>query len=253
MKIAQTNLQLYNQLRLQGRTIDELVIISRAYELLTVLYSGYYQADGKPFVAHGVGVASTVAHLGMSAEFVAAGLLHNIYGNADFGDGLNQLVTDRRRRMVCEAVGERVEDLLVRFRKLRITPKTIRDITLRLDQLDSTDRNLVLMDLADYLEKYIDLGVLYYGENSWLVDVVDKYGSKLIEIAKLLGEPKLATMLSKAFAQADASKAEIPDVLRTPNGRQYMELVIPLSCRRRLSPVLRKWHRLAWQRLYQKI
>ena len=86
-RVAQTNLQLYNQLRAQGYSQKELVIVHRAYEFLTTIYPGYFQADGKPFVAHTVGVASILAHLQLPAEFIAAGLLHNIYGNGDFGDG----------------------------------------------------------------------------------------------------------------------------------------------------------------------
>ena len=119
-KIAQTNLQLYNQLRAQERSLSDLGLVRRAYEFLTTIYSGYYQADGKPFVAHPVGVASILANLGFSADFVAAGMLHNIYGNGDFGDGLNNTVTNGRRRLVRNEVGCRVEDLSYRFRALRL-------------------------------------------------------------------------------------------------------------------------------------
>ena len=58
MTVAQTNIQLYNQLRREGRPREELVLTRQAYELAASLYSGYYQGDGKPFVTHGVGVAS---------------------------------------------------------------------------------------------------------------------------------------------------------------------------------------------------
>lgn len=247
-RIAQTNLQLYNQLRHQGLGVGELTIIHGAYEFLKTLYSGYYQADGKPFVSHGVGVGSILGCLNMPTEFIAAGLLHNIYGNADFGDGLVNLVTERRRRIVRDAVGNRIEGLLVRFRQLRVTPKTVGEISSRLDQLDSTDRNLVIMELADYLEKYIDLGVLYFGDNRWLVSIVDKYGADLIEIARRLDEPKLATALSEAFAQAAAARHEIPDALRTSNDQKYIELVLPRSCCYRLGVYVRKLFRdsLQW-------
>ncbi len=238
-RIAQTNLQLYNQLRAQGRSLEEMVIVHHAYEFLTTIYPGYYQADGKPFVAHTVGVASILGHLGLPTEFVAAGLLHNIYSNGDFGDGLRNVVTEARHRIVRKEVGERIEVLIDRFRKSRIGRKTIKDISSRLDQLDQTDRNLVLMDLADYLEKYVDLGVCYWGNSRSLVDVVAKHGEQLITIAMRLGYPQLATMLAEAFEQA--SEAEIPDSLRTSNGRKRLELVVPRSCRRRLHLVLRQW------------
>jgi (p)ppGpp synthase/HD superfamily hydrolase len=60
--ITQTNLQLYNQLRMQGYSDTQLAVVHRAYELLITIYPGYYQADGKPFVAHTVGVASILGH-----------------------------------------------------------------------------------------------------------------------------------------------------------------------------------------------
>jgi hypothetical protein len=44
VRIAQTNIQLFNQLRDAGRTLDELAGVHRAYELLTTLYSS--QTDG---------------------------------------------------------------------------------------------------------------------------------------------------------------------------------------------------------------
>jgi hypothetical protein len=58
MQIAQTNVQLYNHLRERGLPLNDLIVVHRAYELLTTLYPGYVQADDKPFTAHGAGVAS---------------------------------------------------------------------------------------------------------------------------------------------------------------------------------------------------
>ena len=101
--IAQTNLQLYNQLRAQGYSDEQLVVVHRAYEFLITIYPGYYQADGKPFVAHTVGVASILGYLNFPVDFVAVGLLHNIYDNGDFGDGLRNVANTRRRRIVREA------------------------------------------------------------------------------------------------------------------------------------------------------
>ena len=96
--VAQTNLQLYNQLRARGWSPAELGLLHRAYELTVSLYSGYFQNDGKPFVAHTVGVASILGHLERPAELVAAGLLHNVYTNGDFGDGRVYSARTARRR-----------------------------------------------------------------------------------------------------------------------------------------------------------
>jgi Domain of unknown function (DUF6817) len=243
--VAQTNLQLYNQLRAQGYGEEELLVVHRAYEFLITIYPGYYQADGKPFVAHTVGVASILAHLHLPTEFIAAGLLHNIYGNGDFGDGRRSVATARRRRIVRKAVGDRIEVLIERFPRCRIRSKRTPDILSCIDQFDEIDKKLIVMDLVDYLEKYIDLGACYWGNSQSLVDIVAQHGETLMAIADRLGYPQLAAMLNEAFAHARA--AQIPSSLRASNGWKGMDLVVPRSCRRRLRPILIKQLKRLWQ------
>jgi hypothetical protein len=232
MQIAQTNIQLYNQLRAAGRPLDELVSVRRAYEFLTTLYPGYFQADGKPFVAHGVGVASIVAWLDQPSDFVVVGLLHNIYGNADFGDGGKPGVTPKRELLVKEAVGEDIAGLLERFRALRIRPDTLPEIRRSLPERPETDRRLIIVELADQLEKFVDLGLLYYGNDDWVYG--NTLGPQLVMLADDLGQPQLAEMFSTAFAAAAA--AQVPAELRTSDGRRFLKLVVPRSCRRKLAP-----------------
>jgi hypothetical protein len=234
--VAQTNIQLYNQLRSKDWPLDDLVLVHRAYELLTTLYPGYYQADGKTFVAHGVGVASILGWIDQPAEIVAVGMLHNVYGNADFGDGRAAGVTPARSRVVRTAMGERIEGLIVRFRQLRIRPETLESIRASLPEMDDVDRRLILVELADQLEKYVDLGVLYYGNNDWVLG----NGSlvpELVAIAGELGQPLLGEKLAEAYAAATAT--DVPAELRSPDGRRYLKLVVPRSCRRRIGPRLR--------------
>jgi hypothetical protein len=249
MQVAQTNVQLYNQLRDAGRPLEDLVLVHRAYEFLTTLYPGYYQADGKPFVAHGVGVASILGWLDQPAEILAAGLLHNIYGNADFGDGLSSGATPSRRRIVREAMGARIEELLARFRDMRIQAHEVEEFRRVLPERDATERRLILVELADHLEKYVDLGVLYFGENDWVIGASDRIGRDLVEIAEELGEPELGEMLSTAFAAAASQAANVPVELRASDGRRYLKLVVPRSCRQRPSLRLRERAQGARRRL----
>jgi (p)ppGpp synthase/HD superfamily hydrolase len=239
VRIAQTNIQLYNQLRARGLPLDELVLVHRAYELLTTLYPGCYQADGKPFVSHPVGVASIVAELDQPAEIVAVGLLHAVYENADWGDGPDGGATPSRRRLVREAVGERVEELIVRFGELRVRPETIEEDRRALAELDETERRLMLVAVADHLEKYVDLGALYFGDGDDLARWTDRIGGELIEIARELGQPRLAEMLSAAFAEVAAEAENVPAELRDSDGLQHLKLVAPRSFRRRLLLRLR--------------
>ena len=243
MQIAQTNIQLYNQLRAAGRSLDELVAVRDAYEFLTTLYPGYFQADGKPFVAHSVGVASIVASLEQPTDFVVVGLLHNIYGNADFGDGREPGITPKRALLVEEAVGEHVAGLLQRFRELRIRADTLPAIRRSLPETSETDRRLILVELADQLEKYVDLGLLYYGNDDWVHG--NRIGPELVAIATDLGQPQLAELLSSAFAEA--ASARVPAELRSSDGRRYLKLVVPRSCRRRLAPRVRARLRRAFR------
>jgi hypothetical protein len=247
--VAQTNLQLYNQLLAQGRPDDDLTSVYSAYKLASLLYSGHYQGDGKPFVCHGVGVASIAAILGLPTEFVAVALIHNIYGNGDFGDALRYTVTHRRRRLVKAAVGERIAWLAERFHSIRLNPRNIDIMNARLTQLDSVDRNLLIVDLADTLEKYVDLGVLYFGDGEWIKEAQQEFGLRLIELATRLDQPRLAQALRDAFSLAASNV--VPDALRQA-GQKYLELTVPLSCRRR-RPVNRDGMRRGWYELLSRL
>jgi (p)ppGpp synthase/HD superfamily hydrolase len=249
-QVAQTNLQLYNQLKAQGYNDEDLRVIHRAYEFLTTIYSGYYQADGKPFVAHTVGVASILGHLSFPVDFVATGLLHNVYGNGDFGDGLRNVATKRRRGIVRNEVGECIEGLIDRFPRCRINRKDISNTIRRIARLDETDRKLMVMDLADYLEKYVDLGVCYWGDGRSPVAVATKHGEQLVATADQLGYPRLAAMLAEAFDKVRTS--QVADFLRRSSGCKELELVVPRSCRRGVRFVLNLQLRVLRQRLRRK-
>lgn len=230
-RIAQTNLQLYNQLRLEGRSPDDLALIRRCYELSVALYSGAFQGDGKPFVAHTTGVASIVGQLGVSSAVVGAACIHNVYGNGNFGDGRSEIASPRRRRVVRNAVGDDVEACIYRFRSLRLNSRSIGEIASRLDQLNDRDRELLTLDLADHLEKYVDHGVLYFGDGTWITGFVEHHGKALIEIANRLGHPQLAIALADAFDET--ARQAIPPELKRDKPHRAIELVMPQSCMRR--------------------
>lgn len=234
--VAQTNLQLYNQLRERGMALDDVVLVHRAYELNISLYSGRFQGDGKPFVSHGVGVASVLAEIGQPAEVIAFGLLHNVYGNGDFGDGHGPGATPERRKLVREAVGGRVESLVERFGQRRVGERSIDHMLAHVQEYDDAERILLLVDLADRVEKYADLGVLYYGQGDWLTGETDHIGARMIDLAHELAEPRLAAMLSEGFEHVSAEAGNVPPQLRPTDGRSRSTLVVPRSCRPRRQP-----------------
>ena len=62
---AQTNLQLYNQIYDAGWSAADLAAARTVYELDVQLFAGRFRPNGKPFVAHLVGVASLVERFGL--------------------------------------------------------------------------------------------------------------------------------------------------------------------------------------------
>jgi hypothetical protein len=60
---AQTNLQLFHQLRNAGYDEADLVCIHQAYQLACQVFTGFFRGSGKPFIAHLVGTASILATL----------------------------------------------------------------------------------------------------------------------------------------------------------------------------------------------
>ncbi len=94
---------------------------------------------------------------------------------------------------------------------------------------------MICVELADYLEKYVDLGILYWDRSNWLVDADEMIGDDLIAIASELGQPRLADTLGTAFAAAARMRAEVPPELRPSDGRSQLKLIVPRSCRQSVS------------------
>ena len=87
LAVAQTILQLSNQmLRLEysDRDLGELRV---TYDLARELFSGLFRPSGKTFIAHLIGTASILANCLTDIGVVKAGLMHAAYAGGDFGDG----------------------------------------------------------------------------------------------------------------------------------------------------------------------
>lgn len=227
--IARTNVQLMNQLIVQGRSERALRRVYDAHHLAVDLYSGYFQADGKPFVIHGISVASIIASLEMSDDLVVAALLHNIYGNGDFGDGEKNTISPARQARVREVVGPRVDDLLVRFRQLRLL-ESLDQLLSDAETLAEDDCQLIAVDLADHIEKYLDGALAYYGDCSWILDFDLPNLSKMVDLSQKLGHPHLGMLLDEVVQKQVAWMERVPDFLKTKDGQKYMALRIPGSC-----------------------
>ncbi len=235
-RFAQTNIQLFNQLRVLGYPPDGLSPVVGAYELAMRLFTGRFRASGKTFIAHVVGTASILASLRVSLSLVAAALLHAAYGSGDFGDG-DTGMTEARRNQVKATVGEEVEEYVARYTSFRWYDEAIATIHARLKTMASRDRGVLLMRLANELEEYLDLGILYSGdEKRKQVNYINENGGFMIQMAEALGFPTLGADFAQAFKEA--ASREIPPGLRRHQNSSF--LLAPQTHQRLTEAVARR-------------
>jgi len=227
---AQTNIQLVNQLYRDRYTITELDPILTCYELAMRLFTGRFRASGKTFIAHLVGTASILGSLRVPSNLVAAGLLHAAYATGDFGDGAEG-ISNTKREQVRAIVGEEVEEYLARYDALPWSDRHIADHYHKIDALSGIDREVLLIRLANELEEYLDLGMLYFGEERRRrTNYLNDNGRLMIEMAEKLGFPALGASLAQAFKET--ADANFVPALRGPKERNSSFLLAPQSYQR---------------------
>ncbi|MBD2740768.1 DUF6817 domain-containing protein [Coleofasciculus sp. FACHB-1120] len=234
---SQTNIQLFNQLRAEGYSSNDLSCIRDAYQLTMQLFTGAFRASGKTFIAHLVSTASILASLRVPVEVVAAGLLHATYTHGDFGDG-KKGISDAKREQVKRAVGKEVEEYLARYAMFSWNKKTIPAIFHRFDTLDPLDRNILLVRLANELEEYLDFGIVYCGDFKHQ-QYINYDGHLIIEMAQKLGFPNLANHLAEAVKET--ALAEIPSEFCNTNAQDVSFRIAPKSYQKRLSLTFHSW------------
>ncbi|HEY2988589.1 MAG TPA: SMP-30/gluconolactonase/LRE family protein [Candidatus Binatia bacterium] len=230
---AQTNVQLFNQLRSGGYSDADLSLVRDAYELAMALFTGRFQPSGKLFIAHVVGTASILASLRLPAQVVAAGLIHNVFETGDFGDGREAISTARREK-IRRVLGPAGEEYVASFSRLSWKSPTIRLARDHPDELAPVDRNGLLILFADHLEHLLDLDALYYGNG---VGQSYVYNSKIAaEIAEKLGLRQLASELEATIREVEFAKLPVELSLNRIRDRSFV--LVPKSCRKRLPVVL---------------
>ncbi len=234
---AQTNIQLVNQLRDDGYSAAEILPVITTYETAIRLFTGLFRSSGKTFIAHLVGTASILGWLRASSSVVAAGLLHAAYLSGDFADAKNG-ITESRRDWVRSRVGIEIEEYVSRYEALKWTKDTAQAIWLEIDNLESIDRDVLLIRLANELEEFLDLGILYSGEERRRQFVHGYVEKLMVQMAERLGYPALATEIDKAFAETIRTK--IPHaLLRT--GKDTSFLLAPQSYQRVMDAVAKRF------------
>jgi gluconolactonase len=224
---AQTNLQLYNQLGGAGYSVADLSLVRDAYELATVLFAGRFQPSGKSFIAHVVGTASVLASLRLPARVVAAGLLHNVFTNGDFGDG-RPGISPAKRDQIAEALGTDIAEYAAQFVTLYWESPLIQRARHEPDGLSSFERHLLLVLFADHLEHLLDLDLLYYddsGRSAYL-----RNGAIAAEIAEKLCFDRLASDLKNAIRESESAEPPV-ELIQPLKERSF--ILAPKSCCRR--------------------
>lgn len=237
---AQTNLQLYNQLRAEGFSEEDRTRIRDGYALTMRLFSGLYRPSGKPFINHLIGTASILARHGASGELIAAGLLHGAYSRGDFGS-LSTGVSTSKRETVRQVIGARAEKYVYRYTRLPWSKSEIQKLRDRVASLEPLQRDLLRMRLANELEDHLNLGLVHASESDrrlayfrWLVPILE-------DIAEVLGHPELAAELRHVH---DENEREAQCTLSLPTIRtNEAEWIAPPSYRKRLTAQLTEFVR----------
>ena len=232
---AQTNIQLFNQLRRDGYSKADLDLVRDAYELAMALFTGRFQPSGKPFIAHVVGTASILASLRLPAPLVAVGLLHNVYLAGDFGDGRHSITTTRREK-IRRVLGREAEEYVARFPSLNWKSPTVQRARNNPEKLDSADRNVLLILMADHLEHLLNLDLLYYQDRvrrSYLRNC-----TLAVETAQSLGLTALAAEVKQGIQETESAELPVEFPVERIAGAAFV--IVPKSCRKRLSVTLRQ-------------
>lgn len=219
MVYAQTNLQLYNQMRAAGHNDAALLTVRRAHDLAVQLFTAKFRGSGKPLLSHLVGTASVVCAVGGRDSLIAAALLHAAYIFGEFGDGRGG-VTPAKRAYVRDVIGPEIEAIVARYQALEWRADTIEALGRRVGSLSQDERDTLLIRLANELEDHLDLGVLYCGNAADRRDLITGPLYRAIELACRIDQPVLAAELKRVFDEVSTSS--VPDALRLPQDFTYM-------------------------------
>jgi len=227
---AQTNLQLWQQLQEEEYSDGEKSLVHNTYEFARRLYSGFFIASGRTQISHLIGTASILSSLRVPGVVVAAGLIHNIYENADFGS-CRKGCTAAKRAATRRAVGEEVERHVHHVYAWTAGRKPISSMLSQIDAMNPVARFAILIKICDRFEHRLNDGGLEQYKK-----YVDKDGPMMMESARRLGFPTLASQIQQVIAEPDPELSFFKELM---NGmaESRSRWIIPMSCRKRFTVV----------------
>jgi hypothetical protein len=237
--IAQTNVQLYRQLRDAGVADDELARVRAAYELGVELFSGRYRRPHRPFIEHLVGTASIVADVDGRPSMVLAALLHAAYPRGDWG---GRAAGARERDAVRRVVGPEAEALIWQYAQI---PSKLDALELWVEghrhAPSPLAADLVVLALANQVEELQDQPE---------EDPVPPTIKMLVDAAKDLGADEIGTQI--VDISTETASLRLPSALEGPPYPGYV--LLPRSARRLLRLRIRRaLRRPTWRGIVRRL
>jgi len=214
---AQTNLQLYAQLRKSGYAEAAIEDARRAYGLAMRIFAGRYRASEKPFVDHLVGTASVLVSIQARPPLILAALLHAAYVQGNFGDGPPGM-TPAHVACLQEILGKEAERLVADYTRFPWGAGDSAGGEDRAKTMSDGDRDLILLRLANEIDDLADQGILYYADAEHRREQALKAAPVWIAWARSLS-PDLASAL--ALAIEDLRPARVPRALQADASKSF--------------------------------
>ncbi len=224
--VAQTILQLYRQLLDLEYPEEDLVTVRRAYEVGSELFSAVYHTSTKTLLAHGIGTASVLARLKMPAEVVAAGIIHNVYWNGDFGDG-HRGISPRKVKELRRRLSEGVEQYVAGFALLKWGEDTLPGLLDRLDEMKGVERMIMVIRLADQIDHLLDYAIAVSPNSKNRHAMTGRMLESMDPIARRLGYPEIADEMRELLDESLA--ANPPDCICRKTDSHFAFRVMPRS------------------------
>jgi (p)ppGpp synthase/HD superfamily hydrolase len=234
-QIAQTHLQLFQQMRSNSYSAADLAKVAAAYQAATKLFANRFRPCGRPFVSHLVGTSAILVWLKVPVSMVIAGLLHAAYQEGDFAHSLEG-ITPWKRKKLSATIGAEAEELVARYTVGSRSLTGIMASHARFQQMSPAERDILLIQLANELDDYRDLASNHAANADERIAVIRQCGPHQAEMAEWLGRPELAQALRETYGQSIA--AFVPKPLLSEFAYGYE--IVPQSCQVRPNILARR-------------
>jgi hypothetical protein len=124
-----------------------------------------------------------------------------------------------------------------RYTNFNWNSRTIPGILQRAASLSGTDREVLIIRMANELEDHLDCGVLYYGNCEQRRAYIRSALNQSVDMARILGETAFRGRAGEAFQET--LQAELPVALRDPHDFTFVQPT--LSHRPRLKVGIRRY------------